>query len=539
MSRLSPLFAAAACALSCARSGLDQAPADAAPVCAAGAGEPCCASADGGAPTCGGADLVCAGAACTCLAQVTAVYDTVPLVRRVDGTVWVAADRAHFTEVLGPAGHFHATDLAASGSTAYGTAIGCAIVDGGVWCFPLAGPLLDSTDLGAALGPGVMTSTAVRVVTSDAARAPLAGARQLSASMNGGGATFCAVTDAGEIWCWGYGVSGILGRGDSLDASFARPVLAGPGTPFAAAAEVRLGFDSACARKTDGTVWCWGGSALGQIGIADSEGFLPGDVGPTPFPEGPLLLRAPAVRLAANPGNTHCAILDQGTVWCWGWNAYAQTGAGASMLTDRPTPVFSPTGGNLPLTDVIDLAPDRGMQAMCATTAAGALWCWGHPFPPAGTADAIRPDPDPDPARACGRRAAPLAALVVRRARRRGRLRRSERQAHLRRGRPPVRRAASVRRRVHAVARVQSRKTTPRFRSMLNVKVGAAICVSSAATSAKLAARSYIKPPPTPARNGPAPTVSTQTWLRLGPQSLSWDSVTTWRIFPAPTAPET
>ena len=33
------------------------------------------------------------------------------------------------------------------------------------------------------------------------------------------------------------------------------------------------------------------------------------------------------------------------------------------------------------------------MQAMCATTAAGALLCWGHPFPPAGTPDATSPYP--------------------------------------------------------------------------------------------------------------------------------------------------
>ena len=181
--------------------------------------------------------------------------------RRVDGSVWVAADRAHFTEILGPAGRLHATDIAVSGSTAYGTAIGCAIVKtAACWCFPLAAPVLDSTDLGAGLGPGVTTAAAVQVVTgADAPRGAAPGARQLSATMNGGGAAFCAVTDASGIWCWGYGVGGILGRGDTADSSFAQPVLAGPDqATFGGAAEVRLGFDSACARKTVGQVWCWG-----------------------------------------------------------------------------------------------------------------------------------------------------------------------------------------------------------------------------------------------------------------------------------------
>ena len=122
--------------------------------------------------TCAGACGRSAGAGATapdagessCLAQVTAVYDTTPLARRVDGTIWVALDRARFTEVAGPSGHFRASDLAVSGSTAYGTAIACVIEDGAVWCFPLAGPLLDGTDLGAGLGPGAMTTEPVRVV---------------------------------------------------------------------------------------------------------------------------------------------------------------------------------------------------------------------------------------------------------------------------------------------------------------------------------------------------------------------------------------
>jgi hypothetical protein len=366
--RIASLLVWAICALACARTGLDDAgdggardDADVAPdACAAG--------------------LTYAGAACTCLAQVMAVYDTTPLARRVDGAVWVAVDRAHFTEILGPRGRFHATDLAASGSTAYGTAIGCAIEDGAVWCFPLAGPLLDSTDLGAGLGPGVMTTGAVQV--RDAAGAPLAGARQLAATMNGGGAAFCAVTDGGAIWCWGYGVSGILGRGDTMDANVARPVITDPtGSAFADAAEVRLGFASACARKNDGSVWCWGDDMLGETGL---DTFLPATM--TPFPAGPLPLAEPAVRLAADPGNTHCAILASGRVECWGSNASQQAGAGAGDPAMTPNFVRG-QDARFPITGVVDLAPDRGMQAMCATSSAGALTCWGHPFPPAGAAE--------------------------------------------------------------------------------------------------------------------------------------------------------
>jgi hypothetical protein len=369
---------------------------DDAPSCGARAGEACCPSADGGAPACG-AGLACAGALCTCLGQATAVYDTTPMVRRVDGSVWVAADRAHFTEVLGPAGRLHATDIAASGSTAYGSAVGCAIVEGGaVWCFPLAGPLSDATGLGAGVGAGLPTDAGAFVVTAFGPGAPpLSGAVQISATMNGGGAAFCVVTGGGAVGCWGYGGSGLLGRGDSLDSSFARPVMQSGGSlPFAYAVEVRLGFDSACALNSFGEVYCWGDDSLDQTGLP-SAGGSSGDL--TLFPSGPLPLPDAAVRLAANPGKTHCAILSAGDVACWGWNQYDQAGSDSGSPFVPPTKVLMQPLGP-PLANVVDLAPDRGMQAMCATTSDGALVCWGHPFAPPGGADATSPFPVTIPA---------------------------------------------------------------------------------------------------------------------------------------------
>jgi hypothetical protein len=164
-------------------------------------------------------------------------------------------------------------------------------------------------------------------------------------------------------------------------------VLEAPGVEFTQAAEVQLGYDSACARKVDGTVWCWGNDASGQTGNAAPD---PDD--PTiPFPAGPLPLPARATRLATSPGNTHCAILEDGHIWCWGANAYAQAGAPPSPSAP-PTMVLTAEGRS-PLVHVVEAAPDRGMQAMCANTSAGVLFCWGHPFAPAGTLDATSPYP--------------------------------------------------------------------------------------------------------------------------------------------------
>jgi hypothetical protein len=347
----------------------------------------------------------CGGAASTpgqdCLAQVTAIYDSAPIARLGDGSVWASLDRAPFNEVLGPGGaSLKARDLVAGGSTAYGTGVVCALADAGeVWCVPLPGPLLDSTPLGAGDDFEVVTAGAVRVVTSDVApRPPLRSARQLAATMNGLGPAFCAVTEDGAVLCWGFSDNGLLGRGNAERSAFARPVLADAQTPFTDAAEIRLGLDSACARKRDGSVWCWGDNSVGQAGFAFHDSTA------VPFPVR-VDLPARATRLTTSPGRTHCALLEDDRVACWGWNVQGQAGAAPSPVGAPPTIVLVAADGP-PLAGVTDLAPDRGMRAMCANTRDSGLVCWGQPFPRPGAPD----EPSPYPAAADASTTHPLAA---------------------------------------------------------------------------------------------------------------------------------
>ena len=274
----------------------------------------------------------------------------------------------------GANGALHATEIAASGSSAYGDAIGCGVVAGGVWCFPLAGSLVDSTDLGAGLGSGVTTTSAQQVVTAlGSEAAPLSNVVQLAGGMNGGGASFCAVTNDGGVWCWGYNPSGLLGYDGADRESYARPIMQSPSATFSDAVEVRVGFGATCARKIDGSVWCWGDNTYGQLGAALES--LPKSILPVA-----LTLPGPATRLAASPGNTNCAILANTSVVCWGRNEYAEAGAPDDQQTVTATVVLTAEGGAA-LQGAIDLAPDRGMKAMCANTEDG-LQCWGDPNGP-------------------------------------------------------------------------------------------------------------------------------------------------------------
>jgi hypothetical protein len=188
---------------------------------------------------------------------------------------------------------------------------------------------------------------------------------------------------------------------------------------------------------------------------------------------------------AANPGNTQCAIVDGGEVECWGWNAYEPAGASQTPSTNAPASVFAAAASKLPLADVVDLAPDRGMQAMCAATSAGALLCWGHPFPPVGTPDATSPFPIAIPLAGGAPLRLPLSAYGDATARSSTSTRTASSRSRRALTRSPRSRRATALRRL-----TQRRNATPALRSTLNVKVGAATWVSSASTSAKLWARS-------------------------------------------------
>jgi hypothetical protein len=78
-----------------------------------------------------------------------------------------------------------------------------------------------------------------------------------------GGDHACALTPAGEAWCWGDNLRGALGHMSRTDYNLARPVSGG----FAFAAISGGGWDHYCAATVgDGQLYCWGANEKGQLG---------------------------------------------------------------------------------------------------------------------------------------------------------------------------------------------------------------------------------------------------------------------------------
>lgn len=115
-----------------------------------------------------------------------------------------------------------------------------------------------------------------------------------------------------------------------------------------------------CAVIPDGGVKCWGYNAFGQLG----DGTVTSNAVPARV-EG---LLGPV--LAVGAGEHHaCAALEDGRMQCWGYNIRGQLGDGSKI--NRSTPV---------LVQGLDIAPvtvAAGSNHTCVASREGAVRCWG------------------------------------------------------------------------------------------------------------------------------------------------------------------
>ena len=166
------------------------------------------------------------------------------------------------------------------------------------------------------------------------------GAGRTAIAITGGGNHTCAILDNGSVRCWGRGVNGRLGYGNTRNDRRRRNAgLGRAGRPRRGrtAVAITAGGYHTCAILDNGTVRCWGDGGTGQLGygnnkdIGDNE--KPGSVGPVDLGAGRKADRDRA-------GYSHtCALLDNGKVRCWGPASTASSATatrGRSATTRRP-----------------------------------------------------------------------------------------------------------------------------------------------------------------------------------------------------------
>jgi alpha-tubulin suppressor-like RCC1 family protein len=179
---------------------------------------------------------------------------------------------------------------------------------------------------------------------------PVAVNTDLIMSIVGAGLRYsCALTTTGNLWCWGDNHFGILGDGTSVSSpSVASAVRVGTDTGWA---DATVGDLHSCGRRTDGTLWCWGGNTHGQVG----DGRMVPRSTPAPIPGGATWQSVTADH------ETTCGIRTGGTLWCWGETF-------TDSLAIRPVQIGGRGGwANVAL----------GESRACAVHTDGTIWCWG------------------------------------------------------------------------------------------------------------------------------------------------------------------
>ena len=169
----------------------------------------------------------------------------------------------------------------------------------------------------------------------------------------------CVLVEGGEVWCWGYATDGALGAGPGITSSDL-PVLAALPRPAIA---VEAGFEGTFAITDDGAAWCWGRNGSGEVGDGTTENrFEPTRV---------TGLARPAVGISR--GHDHaCAVLDDGSGWCWGDNIVGELGSERQAGSAATEPVPVRIAGVPSLTAV-----SAGGGFTCALAGDGGAWCWG------------------------------------------------------------------------------------------------------------------------------------------------------------------
>jgi alpha-tubulin suppressor-like RCC1 family protein len=122
---------------------------------------------------------------------------------------------------------------------------------------------------------------------------------------------------------------------------------------------ISAGAYHACALLQNGTVECWGANWAGQLGSAS--------LGDTSTP-----VQIPGVTnaVAISAGTYHtCALLRGGTIECWGDNTFGELGNGTKSLMSSPPVLVSG------ITDAT--AVSAGGSSTCAVLTGGTVECWG------------------------------------------------------------------------------------------------------------------------------------------------------------------
>jgi alpha-tubulin suppressor-like RCC1 family protein len=277
-----------------------------------------------------------------------------------------------------------------------GTGFGCALTKAGsVWCWGMD----NNGQLGTTSEGSMCTSLIGGLNTVPCSWTPQEIPGLHDVIHIGTGDSACAIERDHSVWCWGWNNNGVLGHvpGTSGDINGGSiwfndtPTVVGSddGGVLAAKAISTFNFGSPCVVTTSGNVACWGDNTYGQLGDGSEGGYTSS---PTVIPN-----FSDVVKVSVGTA-TACALKTDGSVWCWGFEnvglghdpssgapfedvpctygsetGFCQLKPTLVYQSDNTTPQFG-SDADAGVLRASDIAV--GNETACAI-AGGDVWCWG------------------------------------------------------------------------------------------------------------------------------------------------------------------
>ena len=167
----------------------------------------------------------------------------------------------------------------------------------------------------------------------------------------------CAVSCSDNVICWGDNRFGQLGSDDNMTTM--------NHVHISNVVQISAGAIHTCALKNDSTVACWGNNRFGQLGNSLNNGTKNSNLIP-------LIVNIENVK-QISAGVIHtCALKNDGSVFCWGFNKFGQLGNSTNIGLENSTTV---TPLNVNINNVKQIS--AGKRHTCALKNNGTVSCWG------------------------------------------------------------------------------------------------------------------------------------------------------------------
>jgi len=162
----------------------------------------------------------------------------------------------------------------------------------------------------------------------------------------------------GTLWSWGYSGAGNLGLNQGPNNNISSPIQVGSDTTWTS---VMQGRDmGSFGIKTDGTFWAWGQNDGGRLGLNNNVWY-----------SSPVQLPGTTWRSTRQGTGQHpLATKTDGTLWGWAGNNQGQMGQNSTTVGSYSSPIQIPGTTWRTVTTMSD--------SSAATKTDGTLWTWGR-----------------------------------------------------------------------------------------------------------------------------------------------------------------